>query len=88
MHLSPEEKLKAELTENNPEFRSLARQHARLDARVTELQALAFPTPAEQLEESRLKKQKLAVKDQMQAILLRYNAGRGAEKGRTAGAGA
>lgn len=86
MSLSREEKLKAELTETNPEFRTLAREHARLEARLAELQSLAFPTDQEQLEETRIKKQKLALKDQMQAILARYGEGRPAEKAMAAGA--
>jgi uncharacterized protein YdcH (DUF465 family) len=40
--------------------------------RLSELTSLAHPNDEEQLEEITLKKKKLAVKDQMQEILLRH----------------
>ncbi len=62
--------LKELLMSNNARFRELAHEHGRYDERLSELSALAFPSEEEQLEEITLKKKKLAVKDQMQEIML------------------
>ncbi|MEM9074844.1 MAG: YdcH family protein [Myxococcota bacterium] len=44
----------------------LQKKHASIDARVEELSGRSFLTVSEQMEQRRLKKQKLAMKDQMQ----------------------
>lgn len=72
MEMTNTDNLKEQLMVSDPEYRELARQHGRYEERLTELTALAFPNDEEQLEEITLKKKKLAVKDQMQAILLRH----------------
>ena len=64
--------LKEQLMTSDPEFRELAREHGRYEARLSELSSLQYPNDEEQLEEITLKKKKLAVKDQMQAIILRH----------------
>jgi uncharacterized protein YdcH (DUF465 family) len=64
--------LKEELIAVDPEFRELAREHGRYEQRLSELSSLQYPSDEEQLEEVTLKKKKLAVKDQMQAIMLRH----------------
>ncbi len=64
--------LREELMTRDQEFRDLAREHGRYETRLHELAALAYPSDQEQMEEVTLKKKKLAVKDQMQAILLRH----------------
>lgn len=61
--------LKDELMMSNSEFRDLAREHSRYEARLVELAALSHPNDAEVMEELTLKKKKLAVKDQMYAIM-------------------
>ena len=66
------ERLREELMRIDPEFRELAREHRRYEERLSELAALPFPSDEEQLEEITLKKKKLAIKDQMYAIILRY----------------
>jgi len=66
------ETFKESLLDRDTEFRELARQHGRYEARLTELAALSYPNDEEQLEESTLKKKKLAVKDQMEAIMQRH----------------
>jgi len=43
----------------------LAQKHAELDARVTELSGRTYLTPSEQMEAQRLKKEKLALKEQL-----------------------
>ena len=66
------ERLREELMRIDPEFRELAREHRRYEERLSELAALPFPSDEEQLVEITLKKKKLAIKDQMHAIILRY----------------
>jgi uncharacterized protein YdcH (DUF465 family) len=64
--------LKEQLISADPEFRELAREHGRYEQRLSELSSLPYPSDEEQLEEVTLKKKKLAVKDQMQAIILKH----------------
>ncbi len=66
------ENLREELLSKDTEFRELAREHGRFEARLSELAALTYPNDQEQMEESVLKKKKLAVKDQMHLILTRH----------------
>ncbi len=72
MEISNADGLKEQLIQIDPEFRELAREHGRYEARLSELSALAYPSDEEQLEEITLKKKKLAVKDQMHEIMLRH----------------
>ena len=72
MEMTQTDTLKEELMTSNPEFRELAREHSRYEARLTELSALSYPSDEEQLEETTLKKKKLALKDQMYSIMLRH----------------
>ena len=72
MELANTDSLKEELMTSDPEFRELVREHGRYEERLSELSALTFPSDEEQLEEITLKKKKLAVKDQMYDMLLRY----------------
>lgn len=65
--------LRDQLMSSNSEFRELAREHGRYEERLSELNALAYPSDEEQMEEVTLKKKKLAVKDQMQAIMLQHS---------------
>ena len=72
MDIATTDSLKEELINRDPEFRELAREHNRYEQRLTELSALAYPSDEEQLEESTLKKKKLALKDQMYSIMMQY----------------
>ena len=72
MELTNTDSMKEELIMKDPEFRELAREHIHYEARLSELTSLAYPNDEEQLEEVTLKKKKLAVKDQIQEIMLRY----------------
>ncbi|HEX3560243.1 MAG TPA: YdcH family protein [Pyrinomonadaceae bacterium] len=72
MEITGTESLKEQLIAIDPEFRELAREHVRYEQRLSELSSLQYPSEEEQLEEVTLKKKKLAVKDQMQAIILRH----------------
>jgi uncharacterized protein YdcH (DUF465 family) len=68
--------LKEQLMTTDPEFRELAREHGRYEERLSELSSLTYPNDEEQLEETTLKKKKLALKDQMHSILLQYQSGK------------
>jgi len=70
MGVTNTESLKEQLIMSDPEFRELAREHGRYEERLSQLSALNYPNDEEQLEEATLKKKKLALKDQMQAIIL------------------
>jgi uncharacterized protein YdcH (DUF465 family) len=59
-----------QLMKQDPEFRALANSHDRYEKRLSELMELTYPTDQEQLEETILKKKKLAAKDRMFAIML------------------
>ena len=72
MEISNTDSIKEQLIAIDPEFRELAREHGRYEQRLSELSSLQYPSDEEQLEEITLKKKKLAVKDQMHAIVLRY----------------
>jgi uncharacterized protein YdcH (DUF465 family) len=69
------ESVKAELMTSNPEFRELAREHGRYEARLSELSSLSYPSDEEQMEEVTLKKKKLAIKDQMYSLMLQHEKG-------------
>jgi uncharacterized protein YdcH (DUF465 family) len=75
MEITKADNLKEELMTSNSEFRELAREHGRYEARLSELSALSYPNDEEQLEEVTLKKKKLALKDQMYSIMLQYEKG-------------
>ena len=72
MEITSTESLKEQLIAIDPEFRELAREHGRYEQRLSELSSLQYPSDEEQLEEVTLKKKKLAVKDQMQAIMSKH----------------
>ena len=72
MDITTTDMLKEELINRDPEFRELAREHTRYEERLSELTALAYPSDEEQLEEVTLKKKKLALKDQMYALIMQH----------------
>ncbi|HLM57456.1 MAG TPA: YdcH family protein [Pyrinomonadaceae bacterium] len=72
MDIPTTDSIKDQLIASDSEFRELAREHGRYEQRLSELSQLQYPSDEEQLEEVTLKKKKLAVKDQMQAIMLRH----------------
>jgi uncharacterized protein len=69
-----QEELKAHLIETDEEFRCLADQHAQFHTQLEALEAKSRLTPEEEMEEHRLKKLKLRIKDQMNEILKRHKA--------------
>jgi uncharacterized protein YdcH (DUF465 family) len=64
-----QEELKAHLMATNEEFRQLVTQHSEYAHKLDALESLPHLTEQEQLEETRLKKLKLRLKDQMEAIV-------------------
>lgn len=66
-----DDQLKAHLMASDEEFRRLAEQHADYDQKLEALEAKHALTEVEKLEETRLKKLKLHLKDQMQEIMSR-----------------
>jgi len=60
-----DEELKAHLLATDNQFRTLAEQHARLKRQIEEIEAKPHVTEADELEEQRIKKLKLRLKDQM-----------------------
>ena len=67
-----QDELKAHLLETNEEFRRLASEHSEYGRKLDALSSRHYLTPEEQVEEVRLKKMKLRLKDQMEGILSRY----------------
>jgi uncharacterized protein YdcH (DUF465 family) len=72
MERNAQEQLKAHLMATNEEFQRLANQHSEYAKQLDALEALPHPTYDQELEETRLKKLKLRLKDQMEAILSQY----------------
>jgi len=67
-----QEELKAYLINSNEEYRSLANKHAEYKRLIEAIEQKPHVTPEDEDEEHRLKKLKLACKDQMQAIVTRH----------------
>ena len=65
------DELKRQLLQTDEEFRQLASQHHDLDEQIQNLTSRHYLSEPEQLEEIRLKKRKLYLKDQMEAFLRR-----------------
>jgi uncharacterized protein YdcH (DUF465 family) len=72
MDIANTESLKEELIDRDPEFRELVKEHHKYEERLVELSSLSYPSDEEQIEETTLKKKKLALKDQMYSIMLQY----------------
>lgn len=72
MEQNAQDELKAHLMDTNEEFRRLVQQHGDYARKLDELEALPHLTEQEQIEETRLKKLKLRLKDQMESMLSHY----------------
>jgi uncharacterized protein YdcH (DUF465 family) len=69
-----QEELKTHLMQTDEEFRRLSDEHHRFHEQLEALEAKSLLTPEEEVEEHRLKKVKLQLKDQMNQIISRYRA--------------
>ncbi len=76
MNAADAQDVKHLLLHQNDQYRQLAAQHHDLDHRLHELTDKHYLSPSEQLEEVTLKKRKLALKDQMEAIAREYSSRR------------
>ena len=74
MERNAQEDLKAHLIATNEEYRRLCGQHSEFARKLDALESLPHLTEEEQLEETRLKKMKLRLKDQMEAIVAQSRA--------------
>jgi len=69
-----QEELKAHLMKTDESFRHLVEQHAQYHEQLEALEAKSHLTPEEEVEEHRLKKLKLNLKDQMNGIISKHRA--------------
>ncbi len=71
MENSLDNELKAHLMQTDPHFREVCEKHAAYERQIEQIEAKSHVTPDDELEEQRLKKLKLACKDEMQQIMQR-----------------
>lgn len=74
METQAQEELKAHLMATDEHFREICRQHSEYDQKIQELEAKHALSEQEQLEEVRLKKLKLHLKDQITELLSKHKA--------------
>jgi len=67
-----EEELVERLTRENEEFSKTKQTHSQLAKQLDELEKKPFLSPQDEVEIKILKKKKLALKDQMEKILIKY----------------
>ena len=72
MNAAEAQEVKSLLMQSNDQYRQLSERHHLLDDRLHQLTERHFLSATEQLEEVTLKKQKLALKDQMERMALDY----------------
>ena len=72
MSQSDTETIRQQLLANDEHFAALAAEHAGYEERLAELRVITYPTVDEEVEEKTLKKKKLALKDEMELIVLRH----------------
>jgi uncharacterized protein YdcH (DUF465 family) len=66
---TPTEAIREQLMAGNEEYRRLREEHTRYASQLEQLTCKPFLTEQEQVEEVRLKKLKLRVKDQMETLV-------------------
>ena len=69
MDQNSQSELKAHLMQTNAQFRELVDRHHEYDVKVAALEAKQALTPEEEIEEHRLKKLKLQLKDEIQQFV-------------------
>jgi uncharacterized protein YdcH (DUF465 family) len=67
-----EEELIERLMKENEEFLKAKQSHSQLSNQLEELEKKLFLTPQDEMEIKIIKKKKLALKDQMEKILVQY----------------
>ena len=69
MDMSTADPVRDELIKSNSAFRDLVHQHQDFEERLSELAHLTYPNEDEQMDEITLKKKKLAIKDEIYAMM-------------------
>lgn len=64
-----EEETKQHLYEHDPQFRRLKDKHQQFKEQLGKIDAHAFLTPEQEMEQRVIKKKKLQIKDQMQQMI-------------------
>ncbi len=64
--------VREQLAQTNPEYRKLVEEHRARERRLEELKTKGWLTTEEEQEEKQLKKEKLRLKDQMEALLRKH----------------
>ncbi len=72
MDMTNSNPVRDELMKVDQAFRELVQQHQIYEKRLTELAGLSYPNDEELLEESTLKKKKLALKDEIYIIMQQH----------------
>jgi uncharacterized protein YdcH (DUF465 family) len=72
--ITTQDDLKAHLMATDDTYRRLAEEHAEFHKQLEAIEAKTHLTTADEAEETRLKKIKLRIKDEMTQILARYKA--------------
>lgn len=80
MSAAEAQEVKNLLLKTHEEYRQLAERHHELDSRLHQLTQKHYPSASEQHEEAILKKRKLALKDQMEAIFRGYTSSAGSSR--------
>jgi uncharacterized protein YdcH (DUF465 family) len=70
--MTREEELIERLMRENEEFSKVKQAHSQLSRQLEELEKKPFLTPQDEMEIKIIKKKKLALKDQMEKILVQY----------------
>ncbi len=70
--MSSLQELRDQLAEQDPEYRRLVEEHRKRVQRLEELNRKGWLTSEEEQEEKKLKKEKLQLKDKMEARLRRH----------------
>ena len=68
---TPTGAIRTHLVANDPEYQRLSEQHSHYAALLDQLVSKRYLTEQEQLEETRLKKLKLRLKDEMETLVQR-----------------
>jgi uncharacterized protein YdcH (DUF465 family) len=70
--MSKEEELIERLMRENEKFSKIKQAHSQLGKQLDELEKKPYLTPQDEVEIKIIKKKKLALKDQMEKILMQY----------------
>ncbi len=73
MDRTTQEEIKAHLMQTNERFREMLSRHLEYDRMAAELDGRPTLTPEEEVEEHRLKKLKLHLKDEMEQMVNEYS---------------